>query len=96
MRLSGFLTQTEADQPGFLGRIGEAIGNALSSIPSAWNDFFGGVARGAGIDGWLDWLIIIIGLGLFLSAIKGFRNKSIFWPLVTGTIGVALIGWTVT
>ena len=96
MKLVGFVTQAEEAQPGFLGRVGEAIGNAVKSIPAAWNDFFGGVARGAGINGWFDWVIIIIGLGMFFSAIKGFRNKSIFWPLVTGSIGVALIGWTIT
>jgi len=89
------LLGVQAEPAGFLSRVGEAIGGLLSSIPSAWNDFFGGVARGAGIDGWVDWAVLILGLALFISAIGGFRKKALFWPLVRGSVGVALMGWVI-
>ena len=68
----------------------------LAGIPSAVGNFFTGLGEGAGVYGFLDWTAPILGLALFLSALKGLKSGSIVGPIIRGAIRVALIGWAVS
>jgi len=71
------------------------VGSFLAGIPPALIDFFGGVATGAGLNGILDWAVMLVGLALLMSAIQGVRRRRIVGPMLSGTIGVMLIGWAI-
>lgn len=81
---------------GILQWLGEVVGGFLAGIPPAIGDFFTGVGEGAGVNGFLDWTALILGLALVLSAAKGLKDGSIVGPIISGAIGVALMGWAVS
>ncbi|HET8727498.1 MAG TPA: hypothetical protein VFO41_08315 [Alphaproteobacteria bacterium] len=89
-------------------RLGEALGRAIAGlvglfeaiwtgIGGAVGAFFGGLARGLGLEnaGLFAWAVIGFGLLLILGAIQGFLNRAVFGPLVALALGVALIGWII-
>lgn len=84
-----------AGSGGLLQSLGEAVGSFLSGVPAAIGSFFGGVGRGAGVHGVLDWVALVLGIALLLSSVRGFRGARIVGPMVSGAIGVALLGWAV-
>lgn len=85
-----------SDSGGILQSVGEALGSFLSAVPGAISSFFTGIARGAGVQGIADWAALIIGIALLVSAIRGLVRGRIVGPLVSGAIGVALMGWAVS
>ena len=44
-----------SDESGFFGALGEQVGRFLAELPGGIVDFFGGVGRGAGVSGFVDW-----------------------------------------
>ena len=89
--------------------LGEALGRAIawivglfealwSVLGGAVGAFFGGLARGLGIEnaGLLTWLMIGLGLLLVAGAIQGFLQRSLIGPLFALALGLALIGWVIT
>jgi hypothetical protein len=84
-----------AASDGFLRSSGEAVGGFLSKIPAALSDFFSGVGDGAGIDGLADWVLLVLGLAMLLSVVRGVRAGRIVGPVLRGLVGVALLGWAV-
>ncbi|MEM1144568.1 MAG: hypothetical protein AAF671_07665 [Pseudomonadota bacterium] len=84
------------ESAGFLQTVGESIGGLIAGIPSALGSFFSGVGEGAGVNGLLDWILLLLGLALLLSVIKGIKAGRIVGPALRGVIGVALMGWAVT
>lgn len=75
---------------------GEAVGGVISGIPGTLSDFFGGVAKGAGVNGMLDWAMLVVGIALLLGAARGIKRGKIVGPLLSGFIAVALMGWAVS
>jgi len=88
-------SNTTVDSGDILRTAGEGVGSFLAGIPPALMDFFGGVGAGAGLHGWMDWAAMFIGLALLLSAFRGIRRARIVGPLLSGAIGVALMGWAI-
>lgn len=84
-----------AQSGGVLRSIGEGVGNVLAGIPPAIGDFFSGVGAGAGVHSTLDWVALIVGLALLLSAFNGLRRGRIVAPALRGLMGVALMGWAI-
>jgi hypothetical protein len=85
-----------ANSSGFLRAVGESVGSFLAGIPPAINDFFGGVSAGAGVQGFVDWVALIVGLALLISAVRGFMRGVIVGPALRGFIGLAAMGWAVS
>ena len=88
--------QEIADNGGFLLSIGEALGGFIAGIPSAIGSLFSGIGSGAGVSGPLDWILLVIGLSLLLSVIRGVKRGRIVGPAIRGLLGVALLGWAVS
>jgi hypothetical protein len=88
------MSETEGSG-GIFQAMGESIGGFISGIPPAAGDFFAGVGQGAGIDGFVDWTLLLIGIALLLSVIRGLKRGKIVGPAVRGFIGVALMGLAV-
>lgn len=84
-----------SDSGGFLRSLGEGVGGFLAGIPPAIRDFFGGVGAGAGVHGTLDWIALIMGIALLLSAIRGVTRGRIVAPVLSGMLGVAVMGWAI-
>jgi hypothetical protein len=87
---------TSASSGGFLRSVGESVGSFLAGIPPAINDFFGGVSAGAGVYGFVDWVALIVGLALLISAVRGLMRGAIVGPVLRGFIGLAAMGWAVS
>ncbi len=85
-----------SDGGGIFGTLGEQVGRFLAESPGGLVDFFGGVGRGAGVSGFVDWAALLIGLALILAGAKGLMGGKIVRPIIVGAIGVALMGWAVT
>lgn len=84
------------DSGGILQWLGEVVGGFLAGIPPAIGNFFTGVGEGAGVYGFMDWAALILGIALLLSAIKGLSSGRIVGPILSGAIGLALMGWAVS
>lgn len=80
---------------GIFQSMGETIGGFISGIPPAMGDFFTGVGKGAGVNGILDWTLLLIGIALLLSVIRGLKRGKFIGPAVRGLIGIALMGLAV-
>lgn len=89
-------TAQPEDDGGIFGWLGEQVGRFLAELPGAITNFFGGVGEGAGVSGFFDWAALLIGLGMILSAAKGFKDGKIVSSVVGGAIGVALMGWAIS
>jgi hypothetical protein len=81
---------------GFLASLGEAVGGFIAGIPAALGSFFSGVGEGAGVHGIFDWIALLVGIALLLTAARGIRAGRVLGPALRGVIGVALMGWAVT
>ncbi|MEO0438662.1 MAG: hypothetical protein AAF098_17320 [Pseudomonadota bacterium] len=86
---------SSSDSQGFLGSLGEKIGGLIAEIPTAVGSFFSGLGSGAGIDGALDWILLILGISLLLSVVKGVKAGRVLGPVIRGFIAIALLGLAV-
>lgn len=84
-----------ADSGGFLRAVGESIGGFLAETPAAIRSLFSGIGEGAGVQGFLGWTALIIGIALLISAARGFWRGRIVGPALSGFIGLAAMGWAV-
>ena len=88
--------QETAEAEGALHTTGEAVGGFISKIPGAISSFFGGVGEGAGVHGTFDWIALILGVALLASVYRGFKRGRIVGPMLSGLIGITLMGWAVS
>jgi hypothetical protein len=89
------MNETEASG-GFLQNLGQGIGNFIAGIPGAIGSFFSGLGQGAGIDGALDWIALVISIAMLISVVRGVKRGRIVGPAVSGLIAIALLGWAVS
>lgn len=80
---------------GFLGSLGEKIGGLIADIPAAVGSFFSGLGSGAGVDGAFDWILLILGISLLVSVVKGVKAGRVLGPVLRGFVAIALLGWAV-
>ncbi|WP_142847639.1 hypothetical protein [Telmatospirillum sp. J64-1] len=93
-------------EQGLLDRFGEAIGRFVAWIVSLFTDtfgslaegvrsFFGGIARGAGLQnpGLFTWILLILGLMILYGAIRSALRGGIVGAVVQGVIGIAVLAW---
>ena len=85
-----------AESDGALHNTGEAVGGFISKIPDAVGSFFGGLGEGAGVHGAFDWIALVIGIALLASVYRGFKRGRIVGPMLSGLIGITLMGWAVS
>lgn len=84
-----------SESGGVIQYAGEGVWGVISSIPPAIGDFFTGVGRGAGADRFFDWTAVLIGMVILISVVTGLKRGRIAGPVVSGLIGVTLLGWAV-
>jgi hypothetical protein len=95
----------DGEERSFWETLGEALGQVIAwvadlagavwdRIGSAIGDFFAGLARGAGLEdaGIFAWVLLVLGILLVLSAIRGFMRRALVGPLFQLAFGLLLIG----